>query len=562
LPKLRKSSTDMYPTLTPATSSGRTLQESLLADLGSRISPTASKEPLSRAWQWKSDLETGRKTKFDLYAELAKAPPEIAYYIWPTQAAAHASTVLTKQFAGGWRVGKSMWLAAEALPYMFKDNAEIWIVANDYVLGRYEWKYIHQWLKWLGVPLLRVNDPGAGSWRIETAWHATLRTQTADDVTKIEGGNLDAAVIAEAGLMDPEIIRRIGGRVMTKGGPVLMSGSLDASEPWYMEAFEKYLNGPVDNVDWQSWGMPSWENTLSFPGGREDPKIKERESILSEDEFKLKIACQRAKPQELVFSEFDVRTHVVDFEFSDLDSHGARLEYPEAISTDWGMTINKFKLPRRDHVHLAIDPGSRGAYAVLAIRKYDDQIYVIDEVYLRLTMVDDVIAECKMREWWDDVDFAVMDIAGKQQPAMASQADIWAKDENLHFYPAMSFIHIEDGVEHLKTWLKNPLNKQPRLWVSPKCKGLIKEFGLYRYRTEKENRPISEAPVDANNHSIKALIYYLVNRFKIGGRGNRTSSAKYVGNNAGQVLSDGRNITDPNAKRYLSISHWAMDDSV
>lgn len=505
-------------------------------------------------------MQTKVKTKFDLYEELGKAPAGLAYFMGPTQMAAHQSEALTKQFAGGWRVGKSTWLAAETLPYLFKDNATVWIVSNDYNLGRYEFTYVLRWMQWLGVPITRLNDPSTGPWRLVTAWGAELKIQTADDVTKIEGGNLDAAVIAEAGLMDPEVVRRLGGRVMTKGGPILMSGSLDASEPWYMKSFEKYLNGPTEDINWHSWGMPSWENTLSFPGGRDDPKIKEREALLSDDEFKLKIACQVAKPQELVFSEFDATIHLIPFEYADLDSKGGRLEYPQAVSSDFGMSISRWILPRRDRVHLAIDPGSRGAYAVLAIRKYDDQIFVIDEVYMKLTMVEDVIAECKMRPWWPDVDFAVMDIAGKQQPAMASHADIWAKDENLHFYPSMQFTHIEDGIEHLKTFLRNPLNRQPRLWVDPKCKGLITEFGLYRYRTEKENRPVSEAPIDANNHSIKALIYYLVNRFKPGGRGNRTTSTKYVGQNTGSVLSDGRLMTDPNAKRYLSIKHWAMTD--
>jgi hypothetical protein len=477
--------------------------------------------------------------------------------------AAHQSEVSTKQVAGGWRVGKSTWLAAEGLPYMFRDNAVVWIAANDYVLARYEFQYIRDWLKWLNVPLLRDSMPAVGPWQLKTSWGAELKTQTAADITKIEGGDLDAALVAESGLMDPDIINRLRGRVTEKSGPILMSGSLDASEPWYMDTFEKYLRGPVDGRSWQSWGVPSWENKIVFPGGREDPKILELESQLNEDEFKLKVACQIARPQELVFPDFDKRLHVVPMEYMDVDPDGNKLEYPEFISSDFGLTITKIILPKRDRVHLAIDPGGggpAGAYAVLALRKYDDIIYVIDEVYLRMTTVDEVLAECKTREWWPDVDFAVMDIAGKQKPAMASHAEIWARPENLGFWPAMTFIHIEDGIGHLHSWIKSPLNHRPRLWIDPNCKGLIKEFAVYRYRTVKENRPISEAPIDNANHSIKALIYYLVNRFAFGGKSVKTTSTKYVGDSVRRTLADGSMIVDSSQKRYISIKHWALDD--
>ena len=534
--------------------------ESLLRELGARISPTASKEPLSRAWQWKSALERGTKTKLDLYEELGKAPAGLAYFPTPTGLIAHEAKVKTKQFAGGWRYGKSTWLAAEALPFMFRDNASIWIVANDYKLGHPEFEYIRDWLLWFNVPLVTDSTPNVGPWRLVTAWGAELVTQTGADITKIEAGNLDAAVVAEAGLVDPDIIRRLRGRVGEKRGPILMSGSLDMSEPWYMESFEQFFHGPTETASWQSFGAPSWENLIVFPDGREDQQIKEWEAELNEDEFKLKVACEVAKPSELVFPEFDVRTHVKEMNLVVRNDRGELVEYPEPVTDQWGFDVGRWNLPKRDPVHLAIDPGSRGAYAVLAIRLYDDQVFVIDEIYMRLAMVEDVIDECKMREWWRDVNFAVMDIAGKQRPAMASHADIWAMDHNLGFYPAMTYTHIEDGIEHLKTFLKNPLNKKPRLWIHPQCKATIKEFGLYRYRTVKENRPISEEPVDNNNHSIKALTYYLVNRFKPGGRGMRTTSDKYIGRR-----NNTHPFVEPLSERggpthYKSFSDWAMTD--
>lgn len=519
-----------------------------------------SDKPIARGWKWKVDFDAGRRTKYDLYDELAKAPKGLAYIVRPRQLEAHQAEVRTKQVAGGWRFGKSTWLAAEGLPFLFKDNAFVWIVANDYELGRYEFEYIREWLNWLGVPLVKDSTPSQGSWNLETPWHARLQTKTAADITKMEGAELDAALIAEAGLMDPDIIRRLRGRVAERRGPILMSGSLDLSEIWYMDYFEKFIKGPVEGQSWQSWGFPSWDNLIVFPGGRDDPEIKELEASMTPDEFKLKVACEVAKPSELVFPEFDKRTHVVDMEFSSVDEFGGELTYPQAVSTDYGLSIARWRIPFRGPVHLAIDPGSRGAYAVLAIRKYDDKIFVIDEVYMRFIQGYDVIKECKTREWWPDAEFAVMDIAGKQEPAMASQASIWAEPANLGYQPAMQFIHIQDGIMHLKTWLLNPLNRQPRIWVSPKCKNLIKEFASYRYRMEKDNRPVSEEPIDASNHAIKALTYYLYNRFTPGKQGTRTVSTKYVGAQTGSALEDGRYIVDPSYRRYKSLREWAFSD--
>ena len=177
---------------------------------------------------------------------------------------------------------------------------------------------------------------------------------------------------------------------------------------------------------------------------------------------------------------------------------------------------------------LAIDPGYNGAYAVLACRKYDDLIFVLDEVYLRRMQVEEVIAECKTRWWWPQIGYAVMDIAGKQHQAMASHIDIWRKEEHLGFSPATNYVPVPDGIQRLRTFLKNPLNGRPRIYFSRLCKNTVKEFSLYRYRLPKENRPEREEPVDRDNHSLKAISYLLMDRYGPSEGKGRTKSEKYI----------------------------------
>ncbi len=49
--------------------------------------------------------------------------------------------------------------------------------------------------------------------------------------------------------------------------------------------------------------------------------------------------------------------------------------------------------------------------------------------------------------------------------------------------------------------------------VAPECRNLIEEFGLYRYQEASDLEPISEIPIDRDNHAIKALTYRLFDRF-------------------------------------------------
>ena len=49
--------------------------------------------------------------------------------------------------------------------------------------------------------------------------------------------------------------------------------------------------------------------------------------------------------------------------------------------------------------------------------------------------------------------------------------------------------------------------------VKSRWQALIREFGSYRYHEPREHHPISEQPIDADNQAIKALWYWLYDRF-------------------------------------------------
>jgi phage terminase large subunit len=58
-----------------------------------------------------------------------------------------------------------------------------------------------------------------------------------------------------------------------------------------------------------------------------------------------------------------------------------------------------------------------------------------------------------------------------------------------------------DSILHGIKWLKGF-----EIIVDPKCKGLINELGLYKWKTDKQDNPLN-IPEDKNNHYIDALRY-------------------------------------------------------
>ena len=112
----------------------------------------------------------------------------------------------------------------------------------------------------------------------------------------------------------------------------------------------------------------------------------------------------------------------------------------------------------------------------------------------------------------------MIDIAGRQHHAAPSQIQIWAAHANLRLRSHR--VWIKDGIDRLRTFLRDPGSGEPRITINPRCQALIREFANYRYHEPREHRPISELPIDADNHAIKALCYWLFDRFGyVGGVG-------------------------------------------
>ncbi len=281
----------------------------------------------------------------------------------------------------------------------------------------------------------------------------------------------------------------------TEKGWLFLSGTFEGSLGWYPQMFTTWASGADREA--RSWSLPSWTNINLYPEGRDDPEIKRLEALSSDDFFMERIAGKPSPPRGLVFPEFRPDKHVKDVEYE-----------------------------KGTPVHLWMDPGYAGAYAVIAVQIVNEQIRIIDEIYEQALITDEIIDIATAKPWWGDVQFGVIDVAGNQHQAMAAPAELWLDKAGL--YMSSQKIKINEGTERLKSWLKiDPSTHEARVVIHPKCQGILSEFGAspnpfdgqtkaYRWKTDREGNIVGEVPEDKYNHSVKALIYGLIDRFGYG----------------------------------------------
>lgn len=421
------------------------------------------------------------------------------------QAAFHRSQSRRVLVAGGERAGKSFSVAKEMLTRV-PFGSLFWILGPDYEQARAEFQYLLDDLVRLGAisnAHRNVSQPRVGPWWMKTKSGQVIETKSAKHEERIASKAPDGIVMAEAAQQSYAAYLKTYGRLSQEKGWLLAVGTFEGSLGWYPDVFSRWQGANAE--DGVSFSLPTWSNLARYPGGRTDPEIKTLESLYPADLFQERFGAVPCKPQGLVFREFDFATHV------------------QSLSLAEGLPVE-----------LAIDPGYAGGYAVLAIQQAGPYVHVIDEIYERGLVAQEVIAACKKRPWWKQVrkrssgqSGGVIDVAGTQHQGLDSHVEVWASDGDvgLRYQP----VGIEQGIQALRVLLKDPGTGHARIFFQATMRsdrdgqglanGTLAEMGLYRYKQAMDGQPVSETPIDSNNHGLKALGYWAYDRFgPVGGR--------------------------------------------
>jgi len=401
--------------------------------------------------------------------------------------------------AGGEQAGKSMVAAKFLLQKFMHDDSPglYWLVAADYERTRAEFEYLTADFAKMGIlaEVTKRVDPG----RIILADGTRIETKSAKDPRTLAMRAPNGIIGCEASQLDLETFYRLRGRCAPRKGWFFLGGTFESSLGWYPQTFLSWESGIGDE---QSFSLPSYSNHYLYPEGRDDPEIKRLEAISSDDFFMERIEGKPVPPRGLVFNDFRASIHSGEVNYE-----------PE------------------QPVHIWIDPGYAGGYALEAVQIIDDNIRVFDEIYETGLVTEEIIEKAQGKPWWKDVQYGVIDVAGTQHQAMPAPAEVWLAKTGL--YLASQKVPINDGTERLKSFLKvDPITRYPRLKIDASCRGVLSEFGAvpnpfdgqtraYKWKMDRDGNIVGNVPEDKYNHGVKALIYGIVYHFGYSYAGSR-----------------------------------------
>jgi hypothetical protein len=405
---------------------------------------------------------------------------------------------------GGERAGKSFTSVAAALVRMGpSDDGEermFWIVGPDYGQARAEFTYIFNALNKAGL-VASASMPEAKTvpWVMSTTYGVRIETKTSSDISKLASFSIHGALMVEAAQQDFETWLKLRGRVSETRGWVILSGTLENGLPWYGSMLRKWKG---DNAEGgRSFSLPTWSNTAIYPGGINDPEIVALRATMPEEWFMKRFAAEAQRAHGLVIPEFEIAVHVRPLELA-RDSTGTPLP-----------------------VNLAVDPATH-TYAALFVQKVGAYTHVLDAVYKKNAVAQDVIPEVMGSRFWKYVrrqDGNVIDIAGTQRHANKSQVEIWQDLAKVSF--AYKWIPLEDTINTVRFRLsKSSTLGEPLLYFNSSLPNpeplpdgsaahVLSEFDLWRWPDRKPGQSEAVKPIDKANDAIKALGYWLVHTF-------------------------------------------------
>lgn len=409
----------------------------------------------------------------------------------------HTDLTRHKLIAGGERAGKSKVNSKELLYHWWVDiaafkkkNALYWLLGNDYEACRGEWEHIVEdfvRLELLAAPPTKNIDPGELILKDGTRIH----TKSAKYPEKIATVAPDGILICEGAQVDYDVFLRAKTRLAEKRGWLCMAGTFEEEDyvGWYRELFE--LGQSFNNLDLKSFSLPTWTNTIIFPGGRTDPEILKQEAGMTKERFQERFGGVPCPKTGRVIATFSNAIHV----------------RPCPFNRDLPVTI-------------AIDPGFRGASVVTAIQDHGEYIEGIDEIYVTGVLLPDVIDMTMKKPWYDAIQHSVIDIAGRShQDGREPAVQVWESKTNGKVSPrSQKLRNEEDGIGLLEAHLKpHPITGKPGIYIDPKLRGFIAECGGGKspvdgggiwMRDKHTNKPL-----DRDDHACKTWMYYVLDKF-------------------------------------------------
>jgi len=361
-----------------------------------------------------------------------------------------------------------------------------------------EFRICYDTMRRMGVErdaLRFVNNSDSGAMHIKTSWGAEIIGKSAQYPEKLVGEGLNWVLFVEAGMHRRRTWQSIRPALSDRRGWAMFSGVPEGpSEDSLLYAFHQ-RGQSARFPTWRSWHMPSWTNTITFPGGRNDPEILEAEEDLTKDEFDRQYAAEFTDKTGQVMKEWDDAIH-----FADLDYEPS---WPTYMAVDYGY-INPF-------VILFIQVGPWG------------DIHVIREFRRQMLDTEDVCADL-MQEYPGLVRVTQMiypDPAEPDDTATMQKKLRLPANKNTGGALSARIRHIRRALKVQNKHLpEGDPERRPRLTIDrTHCQRLgweMREGYKWPKHKSEQNKSDSENPMDKNNHGIEALGRFFRGHYGVG----------------------------------------------
>lgn len=441
---------------------------------------------------------------------------ETGYSPHPGQQIIHYDSHRFRVVSNGRRWGKTIMGGKEVEPCAFVASKHVtggpqlgWIVGPQYTDAEKEFKVVYDSLRAQGIDRECVkfqNNVDSGSLHIKTSWGFELLGKSAKHPETLVGEGLDFVLMVEAGrhrrrtwgqYIRPALSDRRGWGAFT-GVP---EGNSDTSL-----LFSLWQRGRDPRFpSWASWRMPSWTNTIIFPGGRQDQEILDAEEDLTEDEFNRQYGAMFVDHVGVVMQEFDDEIHVTDVPYDpDLPLYGA---------VDYGFTA--------PFVWLWIQVDRHKNVRVIGEQVWTqvDTLEVAKDLKLNEpsgTLVGKCVAFYPDPAEPDDTYTLQNQLKIPARPNTGGELKTRLALIRRHLKPNLP--HLEDG---------HP-DKHAKLLIDRSCTGLAWEMREgYRWPEHKsEIKSKSEHPLDKDNHHVEALGRFFRGYFGVPGMEQRRSRTR------------------------------------
>ncbi len=293
-----------------------------------------------------------------------------------------------------------------------------------------------------------------------------------DQADTHRGRTAHGMVFDEYAFQDPENLRSVYNPMLstTNGLQVFMS-TPNVYNHWY-DMVEKAREDP----DW-FYSEATWrDNKLISPEFIEkERKAAEEAGELSK--FLAEYELQFRTVEGPVYEDFDVNVHV----------------------------IQPSEVPKEGDLFIGIDFGFDNPTAVIFILvDYDDNWYVIDEIYRKRTLISDLVPMIRQKVADRRLNLIVGDSNASEAIAQLQQ-----------FFPVVPVVKhkdsIPEGIRLITSRLK-PRERlvgppKPKFFVTSNCKNTIYEMDQYHYPEKKLARNANELPVKDRDHCPDAIRY-------------------------------------------------------